>query len=267
MWDLFKLSGKTCARANQPVRDFLPRETNHYHQPLKFATECLVWGLLAVSLLLLSGCASSTTGMQTDSPSPELEGIRRMEIKVSGSDQMYVSQSVNRGGVAGWIALGIIGAAVESGIRTNIDQRTADSISPELGRVSVPQSLEQVLVKNLSRSKQFDLIIPSNNDQADLSSAQAQVLVDLIHWGLYPPVHNQRDIPEDYVQVGMEATVKIIDLDSGDTLWSSKEIYLHGKDHLISEYQASNGLLQKEVTQAIIAVSDRLSRAIRQACR
>lgn len=267
MRGLYKLSGEIRTPVNPTEIDFQPRETNHLSQPLIFAAVCLLWTLLAVSLTSLSGCASSSTGLQTDTLNPELSGLRRMEVKVSGSDRMYLSQSATRGGYVGMFALGIVGAAVESGIRADIDQRKADSLSPNQGRSGIPQKLEQLLVENLSKSKQFDSVIPTSKDGAGLSGAQAQIFIDLEHWGLFPPVINKNDIPEDHVQVGVEAEVKIIELDSGNTLWSSKELYLHGKDHPISEYQETNGLLQEEVNQAIAAVSHRLSVAIRRACR
>jgi hypothetical protein len=262
-----RLSGDTRIPGSTPVAGSLAPQFDNRIEPLPRSTTHLFCILIIASLLLLSGCAASSTGLQTDTPHSELSGLRRMEIKVSGSDQMYLSQSATKGGYVGMFALGIFGAALESGIRSDIDQRKADSLAPAQGRGSMPEKLEHMLIEDLSKSKQFDLVIPSSKGGADVSGTQARILVDLEHWGLYPPVINKNDIPEGYVQVGAEAEVKIIELKSGNTLWSSKELYLHGKNHPISAYQENSDLLREEVNQAIAAVSHRLSIAIRRACR
>jgi hypothetical protein len=228
-------------------------------------TAMYLLGLLLLPFLFVSGCATSTTGLQTPTQKSELAALRRVKVQISGSEKMYLYLHASRGGVAGAVAFGLIGAAVESGVRANEDQKIADTLSPALGDFNVPQRLEQELVHKLSMAKHFDTVAPSRGGEATTAAAQAQILVDLEHWGLYPPV--RKDAPEDYVQAGMEATVQIIDLGSGNTLWKSKELYLHGKEHPLSDYQTKRDLLREEMTETVEAMSYRLSTAIRRACR
>jgi hypothetical protein len=108
-------------------------------------------------------------------------------------------------------------------------------------------------------------VTPSHGGEATTTNAQAEILVELEHWGLYPPV--RQGAPKDYVQAGIEATAQIIDLGSGNTLWKSRELYLHGKEHPLAEYQTKTNLLREEMSEAVEAMSYRLSTAIRRACR
>jgi hypothetical protein len=228
-------------------------------------TAIYLFGLLLLPFLLVSGCVTSTTGLQTTTHKSELAALRRVKVEVSGSEKMYLFLHASRGGDVGGVVGGVIGVTVEMDARANVDQKTADTLSPALGDFNAPQRLKQELVHRLLNAKHFDTVTPSHGGEATTTNAQAEILVELEHWGLYPPV--RKGAPKDYVQAGIEATAQIIDLGSGKTLWKSREFYLHGKEHPLAEYQTKTNLLREEMSEAVEAMSYRLSTAIRRACR
>ncbi|WOO42506.1 hypothetical protein [Rubellicoccus peritrichatus] len=201
---------------------------------IKFAISSLLLLLLALN----SGC-TTTTGIKKKLTTDDLLGIKDLviETQVKQPFDIYLSRDNETG--TGFAIGGLLGATIESSIRTSNDRELSEPLVQQLINFRLQAVIEANLEKSLGTSGLFETIstVPPGQMHGSLSSGQARLEIIVNRWG-----YRRSSANDKQVTAFMECSISLTRGDTSKEVWQyDTQLFSHNTyypEHLSNDIES-----------------------------
>jgi hypothetical protein len=220
-------------------------------------------GLVAISLLIGAGCATSTQAPRA-SDAKALASVRSLDVCVKVDNEFTVMIARERISTTGAAIAGGIGYGIESSVLATKDEKEAQKLRPLLDQFDCRGMLQERSLGALKKTGLFSNVQAVSEAGPATVGSDARLSVILREWSLRPcmgATNTAATTAATKVEVTLWVDASLISA-KGKPLWKGDVDCRQGKGRPLAEYQATPGLLTQELAQAIDRVSTRIAREI-----
>jgi hypothetical protein len=226
-----------------------------------FSLSSMGWisGLLALTLLLGDGCATST-GTKTHLNENSLAKIKSLGVCAKIGSPFSVRVARDRiSNVSGAVG-GVVGYSIDKSLRASRDEEQVEKLQPLLSQFNCQSTTQAKFLEAFRRTGIFAEVQAINDVSPALTGGDGQLVVTLREWCLRPCLSGGKE--EAKVEVCLDANCRILSA-SGHVLWDRSVEFRGGKCHTLEDYGATPGLLMQEFTQSLELLSNRMANEVR----
>ena len=216
-------------------------------------------GFLRISVALTLLSCSSTTGTKTTLTSAELLKIRKAGILVESEHPISARVARERMTNTGAALFGLVGAAIEAGIKSSKDSTHEENIGRLLGDFDLSKETARALHNKFTSAKLFSTVEIVQTKDADALKARgfdAMFKETIEEWGL------RLCSGEDNVRVGFDVHAQLVSLQRDVTLWERDELFMEGPCRPLSDFQSDPELLSASLRRATDTLAGRIANEI-----
>jgi hypothetical protein len=221
--------------------------TNHH--PLSYF-------LIAITL---SGC-TVPTGPRVSLSQKNLSQVKRLGVHSKGDPRFSVHLERDKMTNTGTAFGGLVGLAVESGVRSSIDRNLQEQIAPFATDFDAVRETRNRLVSLLTEARLFSEVQPltaAEEGAKPPGHLDAVLEVEITQWGLVPCSTTN---PENKLQTGAQVRMRILTA-GGEVIWDRSDLFLDGDCHTVEEFKSR--LLEKALSRQFDAICSRIVNEIR----
>jgi hypothetical protein len=210
--------------------------------------------VILMSLLCLSSCVS-TTGTKIAHTRDSLSQTEKLGVLVKKEKDFSVLLSRDKGTSVG-VLFGLIGVAVEAGIRADTDHQYEALLKPRVMGYDLEARMAYALLKSLRSAKVFKIVEGVNADDPAVLKQEgfdSVLVVTVNEWGLRLCLSS---VSAEQLQAGIEVHATL--MQKGSLIWERNEYYLDGRCYPTEELRGQDKLLEQALTRAVDNVSGKL---------
>jgi hypothetical protein len=226
------------------------RQTNQYTST----------SLIMIFLFLVSSCATSTPGTSIPHGAKSLRRIEHIKILVKTEEDFSIRISREHEIPGGALTIGLLGKAIESSIRTNIDNNFTKEMQPKLGEFNLKRVVYEKVASKLEEHHVFSSIEATEkpNDNPKRHNNDGLFEITIKQWGLIVCTESH-----DKVRPSFHIDAKIVSFETEENIFEHNRLYAHGKCYLQQDLLHREGLLATILVDAIDYMSTRIVDEIR----
>jgi hypothetical protein len=216
----------------------------------------LLVGIVLLAPSALAAC-TTTTGTRLSPSQSDISKIKRLGMLVRADEAFSVRRAREKLTNTGAAVGGLLGAAIEAGVRTSADTRDEESLKPITNSLDPSQLLGGPLKTTLTTTAFPTVSAVSSVERAALRGEGLDAVLDvtLKEWGLR--VCTTSDHTDD-VQAAYRVHGRLVLADSGSMIWERHELFLDGTCRPISAFRTQEGLLSTTMSQAATELARRI---------
>lgn len=222
-------------------------------------SSCLVFLL---SVIFFLSC-TTTTGTKSSLNQNTLSKINKIGITVKSENDFSVRLSRDKMTNVGTALFGLVGLAVEAGVRAGTDQELENEFRPKVGNFNPAKHMNEKLLHYLQLAKVFRVVERVNvKDHSELKGKDFDAILNVAikEWGLRLCVGTDK---KEQLQAGIDIHGKVLLLEGGNTLWERNELYLDGECYSLEEIRSHDGIIENILDRAVDNLSGKIVNEIR----
>jgi len=210
------------------------------------------------SLLFISSC-TPTTGTHVLLSKASLSEIESLGIVVEEKEQFSVRFSQEQQTATPAVFFGLLGAAIDSGVRASADAQSTDACGEAVKLCKPSQILAEALCERLVEYASFKKVINATRapEVLDRKQVEGVLSVTLCQWGLRLCPGTKED-----VAVGFEIHSTLTSHRDMSIRWDRQELYLDGMCRPMQEFQNNEQLLMESLTHALQNLAGKIANEI-----
>lgn len=222
-------------------------------------SSCLVFLL---SVIFFTSC-TTTTGTKSSLNQNTLSKINKIGITVKSENDFSVRLSRDKMANVGTAILGLVGTAIEAGVRTGTDQKLEKELKSKINNFDLEKHMNEKLRSYLRSAKVFRAVESVNvEDHSELKGKNFDAILNIAikEWGLRLCVGADK---KKQLQVGIDIHGEVLFLKGGNTLWERNELYLDGECYSLEEIKSHDGIIENILDRAVDNLSGKIINEIR----
>jgi hypothetical protein len=230
-------------------------------KPANEEESMLQYGLSLAGVTMMAALlsCSSTTGTKITSAGTELLKIKKAGIVVLSEHPISVRVARDNMTNTGAILFGLVGAAVEAGLKASKDSTHEENIGHFLGDFDPVNESALALRDKFLQGQLFPIIeiVQRENDHPLKERGFDAVFKETIEeWGL------RLCSGAENVRVGFDIHAKLVALESDSTVWERDELFLDGPCRPLSDFKNDPQLLQMSLRRAMQTLAGKIANDI-----
>ena len=216
-----------------------------------------------ICLALAFSACTATTGTKVPAGEYQLSKATKIGIVTTKEEEFSLRMSREQMTGTGAILGGLVGAGIESGMRSSSDTKREDPLKPLLRDFDPTYVLTDKLAHRMQSASAFKEVLPLKSKDEGLSSIKGldSVLeVTLKQWGLRLCTAPTTSLEQ--VEVALTVHGKLTMVDNGTSVWERNEVYREGRCHPLYKLQSQDGALEQALTAAIDNLAGKITNDI-----
>jgi hypothetical protein len=214
-----------------------------------------LFSVVFAAVIIYAGCATQT-GTKIEMLEGDLSNVHNLGVSVIEETGFKVMISQDEMTGTGAVVGGMIGMAIEHGIRSYQDEKIQNEFDEFVQYINIEAMAMESVMHYLKESYSFYSI----NDLSEYESSSSlpedmDAVLEIVikEWGLH-----RCPAEEDMVQMGFNINSTLTLCENNRKVWERNDHYYSGKCYALQELEEDSDLFHEVISKAIEKVSGRI---------